>query len=158
MVAQRFGVQAAVIDLSEYRLEMAKQFGPALVLNPGKDPVDEVLKGWTNDRGIDAGFDCVGSEKVCLQALSVIKKRGKLVIVGVSHRLTLNPWEHFICRELTVLGTRNFNTREFDEMVGLIRTGLPLMDVVTHQFSLADAEAAFSLFRMGECGKILIVE
>jgi threonine dehydrogenase-like Zn-dependent dehydrogenase len=115
-----------------------------------------MLSDWTQGRGVDVAFDCVGSEKVCLQALAVMRKRGKLVIVGVSHHLTLNPWEHFIGNEYTLIGTRNFNTRDFDEMAGLIRSGLPLLDVVTHRFPLASAQEAFSLFTQGDCGKILI--
>jgi threonine dehydrogenase-like Zn-dependent dehydrogenase len=158
MTAMRYGAQAAVIDTSDYRLGLARGFGPALALNPAKVPLPEALKDWTDGRGIDVGFDCVGSEKVCLQALSALKKRGKLVIVGVSHNLTLNPWEHFICREYTLIGTRNFNTRDFDEMIGLIRSGLPLLDVVTHRFPLAQAEEAFKLFLNGDCGKILITD
>jgi threonine dehydrogenase-like Zn-dependent dehydrogenase len=62
------------------------------------------------------------------------------------------------CRELTLIGTRNFNTREFDEMAGLVRTGLPLAQVVTHRFLLAEADEAFTLFRSGDSGKILIVD
>lgn len=158
MTAMRFGAQVGVIDMSDYRLDLARKFGPALVINPAKDQLDQALQDWTHGRGIDVGFDCVGSEKVCLQALSVLKKRGKLVIVGVSHKLTLNPWEHFIGREYTLIGTRNFNTRDFDEMTSLIRSGLPLLDVVTHRFPLSQAEAAFALFNRGDCGKILISE
>jgi threonine dehydrogenase-like Zn-dependent dehydrogenase len=157
MTAKRFGMQAAVIDLSGYRLTLAQAFSPDLVLNPKIDSVNEALQDWTQGRGVAAAFECVGSEKAAQQALSVIKKRGKLVIVGVSHQLMLNPWD-LICRELTLIGTRNFNTREFDEMAGLVRTGLPLTQVVTHRFSLQEAERAFSLFRSGESGKILIVD
>ena len=72
--------------------------------------------------------------------------------------LSLNPWEHLICRELTVFGTRNFNTAEFDEMVALVQRGLPVEQTVTHRFPLSEAEAAFDLFRTGECGKILFVD
>jgi len=86
-----------------------------------------------------------------------VRERGTLVVVGVSHKLTLNPWEDLICRELTIFGTRNFNATEFDEMVALVRRGLPLEQAVTHRFPLAEAEAAFELFRSGECGKILFV-
>ena len=71
--------------------------------------------------------------------------------------MTLNPWEDLICRELTIFGTRNFNTTEFDEMIALMRRGLPVEQVVTHRFPLAEAEAAFALFRSGECGKILLI-
>jgi threonine dehydrogenase-like Zn-dependent dehydrogenase len=95
---------------------------------------------------------------VAAQGLASLKQRGTLVVVGVSHELVLNPWEDLICRELTVFGTRNFNTAEFDEMVALVQRGLPVESTVTHRFPLSEAEAAFDLFRSGESGKILLVD
>jgi propanol-preferring alcohol dehydrogenase len=156
MVASQFGARVAVLDLNEYRLNMAKTLGADLVLNPTGDDVQQALLDWTQGRGLDVAFDCVGSEAVAQQALAAVKKRGTLVVVGVSHKLTLNPWEDLICRELTIFGTRNFNTTEFDEMIALVRHGLPVEQVVTHRFPLAEAEAAFALFRSAECGKILL--
>jgi len=157
MVALRFGARVAILDLSDYRLDMAKDLGAALVLNPTRDDVQEALLAWTEGHGLDVSFDCGGSEAVAQQALAAVKKRGTLVVVGVSYKLTLNPWEHLICRELTIFGTRNFNTAEFDEMVALVRRGLPVEQVVTHRFPLAQAKEAFALFRSGKCGKILFV-
>ena len=57
--------------------------------------------------------------------------------------------------ETTVV--RNFNAAEFDEMVALVQRGLPVEQAVTHRFPLSEAEAAFELFRSGDCGKILFV-
>lgn len=158
MTAVQAGVRAAVMDTSEYRLKLARDFQPEVVINPGADDVGDRLRKWTDGRGVRAGFDCVGSEKVCLQALPNLSKKGTLVVVGVSHRLTIDPWEHLICRELTILGTRNFNTGYFPEMARLIEGGLPVLKTVTHRFPLEKAAEAFSLFASGECGKILIVE
>jgi threonine dehydrogenase-like Zn-dependent dehydrogenase len=42
-------------------------------------------------------------------------------------------------------------------MVALVRRGLPVEQAVTHRFPLAEAQAAFELFRSGDCGKILFV-
>jgi len=157
MAVQAFGARVAVVDMSDYRLEMAEGLGADLVLNTGRDDVRATLMDWTQDRGIDVAFDCVGRQAVAEQALAALKKRGTLVVVGVSHQLVLNPWEHLICRELTIFGTRNFNTAEFGEMVALVQRGLPVERVITHRFPLAEAKAAFDLFRSGECGKILFV-
>jgi propanol-preferring alcohol dehydrogenase len=157
MVASWFGARVASIDLSEYRLEMARNLGAELALNPARGDVPEALAAWTQGRGIDAAFDCVGSQVTAEQGLAALKVRGTLVVVGVSHELTLNPWEHLICRELTVFGTRNFNTAEFDQMVALVQRELPVAQTVTHRFPLSQADAAFELFRSGECGKILFV-
>ena len=158
MVASWFGARVASIDLSHQRLDMAQNLGAELVLNPDRDDVPEALASWTQGRGIDVAFDCVGSQVVAEQGLAALTQRGKLVVVGVSHELVLNPWEHLICRELTVFGTRNFNTAEFSEMVALVQRGLPVEQTVTHRFPLSEAEAAFELFRSGECGKILFVD
>jgi len=158
MVAQRFGARVVVCDLSEYRLEMARKFGADLAANPAQKDFSETLTKWTGGRGLDVAFDCVGHEKVALQALELLKQRGTLVVVGVSHSLSLNPWEHLICRELTLFGTRNFNATEFGGMIGLIRSGLPVEQVVTHRFPLEQAETAFDVFRKGECGKVLFVD
>ena len=82
--------------------------------------------------------------------------RGTVVIVGVSHRLTVNPWEQLICREVTMFGARSFNTAEYDEMIALVRRGLPVEQVVTHRYPLAEAAEAFERFQSGQCGKILL--
>jgi 2-desacetyl-2-hydroxyethyl bacteriochlorophyllide A dehydrogenase len=158
MVAGRFGARVTSIDLSDQRLGMAGDLGAELVLNPGREDVAETLASWTDGRGIDVAFDCVGSQVVAEQGLAALKQRGTFVAVGVSHELVLNPWEDLICRELTVFGTRNFNTAEFDEMVALVQRGLPVEQTVTHRFPLSGAEAAFELFRSGDCGKILFVD
>jgi propanol-preferring alcohol dehydrogenase len=87
--------------------------------------------------------------------LPVIKKRGKLGIIGVSEHLAVNPWDDLIRQELTIYGSRSFILPEFDEMVALVRRGLPVERVVTHRFPLTEADAAFALFRSAECGKIV---
>jgi threonine dehydrogenase-like Zn-dependent dehydrogenase len=158
MVASSVGARVASIDLSDYRLDMAKNLGAELALNPNDDDLPEALAVWTQGRGIDVAFDCVGSQAVAEQGLVALKERGTLVVIGVSHELTLNPWQHLIGHELTVFGTRNFNTAEFDEMVALVQRGLPVEQTVTHRFPLSEAEAAFELFRSGQCGKILFVD
>jgi len=156
LVARQFGARVASVDLSNGRLGMARSLGADLTLNPEHDDVQAALRDWTEGRGLDVALDCVGNQKVAETALGAVKKRGTLVVVGVSRALTLNPWEHLICRELTVFGTRNFNASEFDEMIALVRRGLPVQRIISHRYPLAEAEAAFELFRSGECGKVVL--
>ena len=158
MVARHLGARTATIDLSDYRLDMARNLGADMVLNPKRDDVVSALRRWTAERGVDVAFDCVGDQTVAREGLSALRERGTLVVVGVSDQLTLNPWEDLIRRELTLFGTRNFNTAEFGEMVELVRRGLPVERIVTHRFALSEAERAFELFRSGECGKIVFVD
>ncbi len=158
MMAQRLSARAAIMDTSDYRLDLARRHSPDLVLNPARDSVPGELHAWTRGCGMAAAFDCVGSEAVCRQAIRALAPRGKLVVVGVSRSLTLDPWQDLICNELTILGTRNFNANDFPDMVALVQAGLPLLDAVTHRFSLARAVEAFEVFKGDRCGKILIVD
>lgn len=156
LVASWLNARVAILDFNDYRLGMAKDLGADIVLNPARDAVQEALLDWTHGEGVDVAFECVGSEQAAQQALPVIKKRGKLAIVGVSEHLTVNPWDDLIRQELTIYGSRCFTLPEFDEMVALVRRGLPVVQIVTHRFRLAEANEAFALFRSGECGKILL--
>jgi L-iditol 2-dehydrogenase len=155
MSVQAFGAKATIIDRSEYRLEMARRLGAQDTIQPQQQDVVKTLREWTGGRGIDVAFDCVGHQAVAEQGLASLRRRGTLAVVGVSHSLNINPWDHLICNEFTIYGSRNFNTSEFDEMIGLVRAGLPVLEVVTHRFAHSNAEEAFRVFREGECGKIL---
>lgn len=155
LVASRLNAHVAILDFNEYRLNMARDLGADLVLNPARDDVREALLDWTHGHGIDVAYECVGSEKAAQQALPVIKKRGKLGIIGVSEHLALNPWDDLIRQELTIYGSRSFVLPEFNEMIASVRRGLPVERIVTHRFPLAEADAAFALFRAEECGKIV---
>ncbi len=155
LVTSRLNAYVAILDFNEYRLKMARDLGADLVLNPAGNDVREVLLDWTHGHGIDVAFECVGSEKAAQQALPVIKKRGKLGVIGVSEHLALNPWDDLIRQELTVYGSRSFILPEFNEMMALVRRGLPVEQIVTHRFELAESDAAFSLFQSAECGKIV---
>jgi threonine dehydrogenase-like Zn-dependent dehydrogenase len=157
MVAVHRGARAAVVDLSEARLAMAEKLGASLGLKPGAGGAAAEIRRWSGGEGVRAAFDCVGSGHVCLEAISALAPKGTLAVVGVSRSLLLDPWEHLICRELALFGTRNFNAHDFPEMVQLVRNGLPLTHAVTHRFPLGRAGEAFGLFLSGQCGKILIV-
>ncbi|CIN53384.1 Alcohol dehydrogenase [Salmonella enterica subsp. enterica serovar Typhi] len=42
-----------VLDLFDKRLELAKEFGADMVLNPKRDDVDKIIKGMTEGYGCD---------------------------------------------------------------------------------------------------------
>jgi propanol-preferring alcohol dehydrogenase len=155
MIAKYMGAQVASIDLVPYRLRMAEEFGADLTINPEHiDPVKALLD-WTDGRGVDVAYDCIGNQKAAEQAVDAVKKRGRVGIVGVSQALTLNPENHFIAKELTLFGSRNSTTREWDEMIASIRNGLAISRIVTHSFPLTEAETAFDVFRGKDCGKVV---
>jgi propanol-preferring alcohol dehydrogenase len=156
LVASWLGAEVAVVDLNRYRQEMARTLGAHLVLDPAQDDVHAALMDWTHGRGVDAAFECVGNERAAAQALQAVRNRGKMAFIGVSHHFAVNPWEDLIRRELTLYGSRSFVLPEWDEMLSLVRRGLPVEAIVTHRFPLREAERAFALFLSAQCGKVLL--
>ena len=156
LVAKRYGMRVVSIDLNAYRLAMAERLGADEVIDPRREDVLRAIDEWTAGRGLDAALECVGAEVTARQALEAVRKRGTVALVGVSTQVIVNPWEQFIKKEVTMFGSRNFNVREYGEMVALVQRGLPIEDIVTHRFSLQRTEEAFEAFGSAQCGKIII--
>jgi len=96
LVAKLYGTLVISIDLNEYRLEMAERLGADRVLNACEANVLDAIKELTSGTGLDAALECVGAQITTQQALNAVKKRGTVVLVGVSHSVTVSPWEQFI--------------------------------------------------------------
>ncbi len=71
-----------VADIDDEKLELAKLMGADYIINSGKkDFVEEALK--ISPDGIDIVFDIVGKESVTVKSLDLLKKNGKVVMVGL---------------------------------------------------------------------------
>jgi threonine dehydrogenase-like Zn-dependent dehydrogenase len=68
----------------------------------------------------------------------------------------LRPSDIFIRREVTYTGAWYYGTEDYAEMVDLVRSGLPLDRLVTHDLPAAEAPAAYADFLAGRSGKALL--
>lgn len=89
-----------VFDLSEERLEKARQVGATHTFNSGEiDPIEAVLT--VEKDGVDVSFEVAGVNIAFNQALKVVKSRGIVVIVSIFAKpVEFNPMD------LTVSGVR----------------------------------------------------
>ncbi len=156
LVAKGFGTKVIAIDLNEKRLGKSKEFGADFLINPKeKDAVKEIFR-ITGGKGTDAAIQCTPSAAAFSNALDSLKLRGRLVQVGVCTKVVINPLDQINNRELEIVGSRNFNNNELDEVIEFVRNNPVVKDVITHRFSLDQAEEAFRLAVEGEGMKILL--
>ncbi len=81
-----------VIDIMDKRLELAKQFGADLVINPKtEDAVAKVLS-LTNGYGCDVYYDVTGHPSGVTQGLAMIRKKGRFVEFSVFSEPTTVDW------------------------------------------------------------------
>lgn len=156
MVAKFFGGRVIAVDINDKRLETSRDFGAEYAINPARtDVVREILE-ITGGRGIDKAIQCSPSASALNSALNSLRFRGRLVQVGVCTKAEINPLKQLNDREIEMVGSRNFNSNELDEIIDFVRKNPRIKDAITHRFSLDEAELAFQTAKSGESIKILI--
>ena len=151
------GARIFALDIIEQRLKFARKFGAEKVLNPKKDNIKELIKRETGGCGLDKVIDCTGSANAIKLGLDILKVSGKFISVGVCTDLCLNTFEHVIAKELQLIGSRNFNESELNEIIDLARKNPQVKDMITHRFPFSQAKEAFRIAEKTEGIKIILV-
>lgn len=156
LVASSYGAKIVAVDINEKRLETSKKFGAHYTINPKKTDVLKAVIEITGSKGLDKAIQCTPSADAFNTALDSLKLRGTLVQVGVCTKVEINPLKQINDREIQIIGSRNFNNNELDEIIKFVRINPKIKDIITHRFSLEEAEKAFEMAKSGEGIKILI--
>jgi L-idonate 5-dehydrogenase len=128
-------------DITRHSLDMAARMGATDCLDVSGGP--EALAPFAEGKGkVDVVFECSGNPKAMASAVSVLKPRGRMVLIGLGGDAPM-PLNTIVAKEVAIVGTFRFDT-EFDEAARLIGGGgLDLSPVVSAIYPLADAVAAF---------------
>jgi L-iditol 2-dehydrogenase len=133
-------------DLIDYRLNMAKQFGADVAINPVKEDLAAVVKAETHGRGVDIAVVTAPSLEAYKAGLSVCRKGGKLCVfapIEPSKYLQISPKELFFS-ETQIIPSYSTSHLETRIALKLIKSGrINVKKLITHRFKLADAAKAF---------------
>jgi L-iditol 2-dehydrogenase len=134
-----------MIEPLDYRLKKAAELGARYLVNPEKENVEERIKQ-QEELLVDVAFEASGDQEAVTNAVKALKPGGKLVLVGIP------PSAQYIFdmdimrrKELTVINIRRQN-HCVQEAIDLAVSGkIDLEKMVTHQFSLDQADTAFDI-------------
>ncbi len=134
-----------VTDLSDERLELAKKFGATQTINASKiNPVEKILNEQPFE-GIDIVFEAVGIEKSIRDAMDLIRKGGRVVVVGVFGDEVKVNMANVQDREQEIIGTLMYTRRDFTEAVQMLASTSFSPDLfITQIFPLERPEDAFN--------------
>jgi 2-desacetyl-2-hydroxyethyl bacteriochlorophyllide A dehydrogenase len=149
-----------VVDLSEKRLALAREFGADEIINAGEcDVVERILPSSAEQLAllevsagaVDTVFDCVGATKnssgvsVLEQALTLVKPNGKVVVVAVFEKtLEIDP-NIIMGKGIHLLGSFAWTPDEFAQALELISSGkVDRKPLISHEFSLEQASEAYA--------------
>ncbi len=131
-----------VADVMDKRLEKALEVGATRVFNSRRESIEEFAKTLPGG-GADQVYECAGNRVTTLQTCRLIKRAGKVTLVGVSPEpvleldiATLNAMEGTI---YSVYRYRNL----WPKAIAAVSSGaIPVKDIVSHEFDFKDCEEA----------------
>jgi len=158
-VAKVGGATTVIVsEVDPFRIEMAKNNGADVVINPmEKDLVKEVYNQL--DDGVDVLFEMSGSKKALEDGLKCVTMGGEAAVLGLFGKKIDIDFDSLITmRGITVhgiTGRRMFQTwRIADE---LLRTKkVDLSKVVTHVLPFEEWDKGFELMINKKCGKVVL--
>jgi alcohol dehydrogenase len=146
------------VDLSDARLEAAKQFGADVIVNNSREDPLHVIKDLTGRLGADVSIEAVGVPATFELAVKLARPGGRIANIGVhGEAATLHLEEQWI-RDITIT-TGLVDTSSTPTLMRLITTGqVDARPFITHRFGLDDFEEAYDVFaRAGDTGALKVV-
>ncbi|MGJ3195522.1 zinc-binding alcohol dehydrogenase family protein [Peribacillus frigoritolerans] len=143
-MAKLQGASVMITDLSEERLEFAKESGADITVHAGKEDVQKRVEEWTNGEGANVVIDAVCLPMTFELSFDVVSTAGRIVVLGFDERPASVSQLPITKKEVSVKGSR-LQTNQFPKVVKLLNEGkLRHEGLVTHTFSLDDIQEAFN--------------
>jgi alcohol dehydrogenase len=146
------------IDLSDARLEAAKQFGADVTVNNSREDPLSVIKDLTGRLGADVAIEAVGVPASFELAVKLARPGGRIANIGVHGQAAALHLEDQWTRDITIT-TGLVDTSSVPTLMRLITTGqIDAGRFITHHFGLDDFGEAYDVFaRAGDTAALKVV-
>jgi len=138
------------IDPIEQRLELARDLGADVTLNPNQCDVAQALRDMTDGYGCDVYIEATGHPEAVNQGLRAIRKGGNFVEFSVMKDPTSTDWTIIgDSKELNIFGA-HLGPNCYAKVIDYLHRGLLKVDgIVTHQLPLESYLEGFHLVHSG---------
>lgn len=144
-----------VTDVEGAKLERALANGADAVVSASEPEFADAVRSGLGGHA-DVVFDCVAIEASIRQAISVLRRAGTLVLVGVPPRdgavqlPLVQDWE------LRIQGAANYTAQDIEAAIAIAAAGGLPAATVSHRFSIEEATEAFAVAARGTAGKVVV--
>jgi 2-desacetyl-2-hydroxyethyl bacteriochlorophyllide A dehydrogenase len=148
--------RVAVCDILENKRALALRMGADAVVDAAAEDVVEQVRDALGESA-DVVFDCVASQSTVTQAIAMTLKGGTVVIVGVPSGDATVPLHLIQDQQIRIQGSATYLPRDYAAAIELLRSGaVTAEEIVTGQFPLEEAAAAFNASASGQHIKVLV--
>jgi len=146
VAAKRMGAEVTICDVSQKKLDYAKQhFGADhLLLNSSPEVFAAEVNRLTDGRGFDVVAEAVGLGSTFLNCIEAAAFGGRMVQIGVGKQTPEFDFTMIQKKELQIFGSRNALKEDFLQLIEWVNNGeVDLRPLLTKEYSYLEAEEAF---------------
>ncbi len=145
-------------DVDGRRLELARELGADHIVNVQQESPADLIADLTQEGlGADVVYECSGAGPAAQQLLTLVRRRGRYVQVGLFGHSISWDLDQVCYKELVVTGSNASVPSAWDKALKLLALGTVRTDVlITDTFAVTDWQAAFDKFDTKDGVKILL--
>ena len=159
IMAKHFGatrVFTTGLEADRGRLEIVRKIGAIPIIVDREDPKKPILEG-TGGLGADVVFETAGAGAGVLQCLDVVRKGGRVGILGQGHEAAEIQTATLSFREIELIGTRAYTPKDWRRVsTALLKAEEDLSQMITHRLPLSRTEEGIRLMKSREGLKIIL--
>jgi len=146
------------VDVSERKLEWARQFGASATINGASvERVSKEVRKLTGG-GADVAMEVIGHPRTIEEAFECVRPGGRLVVVGYTHEAVSIVAGKIMFKEIEVRGSLGCRPVDYVPLIRMVEQGrIDLRGQVTHRFRLEEIGKAFEVMKEGVSLRSIVV-
>ena len=128
-------------DLDDEKLKTAKELGATDVVNTKESDASQKIMSICNEKGVDSIVDFVNAPPTVKLDLSVVRKRGNIILVGLFGGSVDLPLVSVPLKAITIQGAYTGNYKDMVELIELAKQGV-INPIVSKHYTLDEATGA----------------
>lgn len=121
--AKAMGANVAIADMLSSRLELAKEYGADKVINVKEQNQEKECHSFTAGNGFDVCVEACGAPETFLNCIDNAAHGANIILIGNGKRETTFVHSVILKKELNIFGSRNAFTKDFEELIALVKAG-----------------------------------
>ena len=130
-------------DLDDEKLESAKKLGATHIINTKESDAVKKIMSMCNEKGVDSIIDFVNAPPTVKMDLSLIRKRGNIILVGLFGGSVELSLVSVPLKAITIQGAYTGNYNDMVELIKLAQRGV-INPIVSKHYKLDDANIALN--------------
>lgn len=143
-VKARGAKKVLITDISDLRLDKAKECGIEYTANVAKTPLKEAVKEVFGDEGYQVAFEVAGVESSIRSLMETIEKGSDIVIVAVFSKDPAISMFYLGEHELRLIGSMMYRREDYETAVDFVNKGtVNLKPLVSNRFPFEQYDEAY---------------